>query len=100
MAEYTVPPGHIAMHAKTLAVNTQDIVTFAGVDLPEVEVLTNGLDDIYVRIGQGDATIGGTDCFRILAAMGSTVLPVKTSGDTVVKLISAAAVTYSVGRTN
>lgn len=100
MAAYTVPSGHIGVHAKTLVANTQDTVTFTGADLAEVEVLSDGDADIYVRIGSGNATVAGTDCHRLPAALGSTVLSVPTTGDTVVKLISAGTPEYSVSRTS
>lgn len=99
VADYTVPAKHIGVHAKTLIAGTQDSVTFLGSDLAEVEILSNGSADIYVHFGPGNATVAGTDCYRIMAAMGATVLPVDTSGDTVVKLISSGTPTYSVERT-
>lgn len=98
VASYTVPEGHVGIHAKTLTANTQDTVTFTGVDLPEIEILSNGEADIYVRIGSGPATVAGTDCYRVMAAMGATSLPVDTSGDTVIKLISSGTPMYSVER--
>lgn len=100
VADYTVPAEHVGVHAKTLIANTQDTVTFTGADLDEVEILSNGAADIYVHFGAGNATVAGTDCWRVLPAMGSTVLPVHTSGDTVVKLISSGTPSYSVERTS
>lgn len=99
VADYTVPKGHVGIHAKTLIANQQDTVTFTGVDLPEIEILSNGAADIYVHMGAGPAAVAATDCWRVLPAMGATVLPVHTSGDTVVKLISSGTPSYSVSRT-
>lgn len=99
MTAYTVPSGHIAAHAKTLVASTQDTVTFTGADLTEVEIFTSGTAAIYVRIGTGSATVAGTDCWQVPAVAGSSTLPVRTSGDTVIKLISSGTPTYSVSRT-
>jgi hypothetical protein len=99
VADYIVPATHVAIHAKTLVADTQDTVTFTSADLTEVEILTDGVADIYVRIGTGSAAVEGTQCWRVPAGSGSAVLPVHTSGDTVIKLISAGTPKYSVGRT-
>lgn len=100
VADYTVPAGHVGVHAKTLVGGTVDTVTFTGEDLSEVEVLTDGSDDIYVSFGaMAEPAIGSSDCWRVPALPGSSVLPVRTSNDTVVKLISAGTPTYSISRT-
>jgi hypothetical protein len=100
VATYTVPAGDVGVHVKTLVASTVDTVTFTSADLAEVEVLTNGAADIYVTFGSTKTpTVAGTQCWRIPADTVSAVLPVHTSGDTVVKLISAGTPTYSVGRT-
>lgn len=99
MAAYTVPAGHVGVHEKQLVADTVDTVTFTGVDLPEVEVLTDGSADVYVAFGSVTPTVAGTDCWRVPAGSVSAVIAPRTSGDTIVKLISAGAPTYSVGRT-
>lgn len=99
MASYTVPEGHIGAHAKTLVASTVDSVTFTNVDLAEVEVITDGIDDIYLAFGSTTPTVAGTDCWRVPAVAGSYVFPVRTSGQTVVRLISAGTPEYSVSRT-
>lgn len=99
MAQYTVPPSDIGVHLKTLVANQVDTVTFQDRDLTEVEILNDGTADIFVRIGTATPVVGSGSCWRVLAALGSTIIPVDTSGDTVVKLISVGTPTYSVART-
>lgn len=99
MADYSVPAADIGVHLKKMTANQIDKVTFVGRDLSEVEVLTDGASDIFVRIGTGDPTVAGGNCWRIPAAMGNAIIPVDTSGDTVVKMVSAGTPTYSVSRT-
>lgn len=100
MAAYTVPAGHIGVYKKNLAANTVDTVTFVGVDLTEVEVISAGAGDIYVSFGADTIpTVEGTDCYLMPGASVSAVFTVRTSGDTVVKLISESAQVYSVART-
>lgn len=100
MAEYTVAPGHVGAHAKTLTAATEDVITFTGADLAAVEVQTNGTADIYVFTGKGagPATVAGGNCWRIPAVAGSRVVPVERPGDTVVRLVSSGTPTYSVQR--
>lgn len=102
MASYTVPAGHIGVHAKTLVAATVDTVTFTGADLAEVRVITDGAADTYVSFGSGTPTVAGTNTWRVPALTGNNMvidLPVHTSGDTVVKLISSGTPVYSVTRT-
>lgn len=97
MASHTVPAGHVGVHAKTLVADTVDTVTFTGADLTQVRVISDGTEDLYVSFGTVTPTVAGTMCHLVPAA-GAVVLPVRTSGDTVVKLISAGTPTYSVER--
>lgn len=100
MANYSVPANHVGVHAKALAAGVVDTVTFTGVDLPEIEVLTDGTADIYVTFGaSATPTVAGTQCWRIPTGSGSATLPIRTSGDTVVKLLSEGTPVYSVSRT-
>jgi hypothetical protein len=100
VSAYTVPAGDVGVHAKTLVASTVDTVTFTSADLPEVEVLTDGTADIYVTFGSTKTpTVAGTQCWRVPAGSASAVLPVHTSGDTIVKLISSGTPGYSVART-
>lgn len=100
MANYTVDAGDVGAHAKTLAAATVDTVTFTGFDAPEVEILSDGSADIYVTFGSSETpTVGGSQCYRVPVGSVSAVFAPRTSGDTVVKLISAGTPLYSVSRT-
>ncbi len=110
MASYIVPAGHVGVHAKTLAASTVDTVTFVlgstsspgwGKMPRSIEVITDGVADIYVTVNGATPTVAGTDCFRVPAAAGATVIDVDGSGaaaPVVVKLISAGTPAYSVSR--
>ncbi len=110
MADYTVPSGHVGAHAKTAVASAVDTVTFqtgsalqAGWGrMPKaVEILTDGADDLYVTVNGSTPTVGGTNCYRVPAVPGATVINVQDadpSDAVVVKLISAGAPVYSVSR--
>ncbi len=111
MADYVVPAGHVGVHEKTLAAATVDTVTFQlgsasspgwASRLPRaVEILSDGADDIYATTDGSTPTVTGTNCYRVPAAAGSTVIDVSDDDPTdevVVKLISAGAPTYSGSR--
>lgn len=111
MASYTVAMGKIGAHAKVLSAATVDTVTFAlGADpavpgwanVPRrIEIITDGLADIYVTVDGSTPTAAGANCYRVPALAGSTFIDV-TDADgqdpVVVKLISSGAPTYSVSR--
>lgn len=102
MAAYEVDTveGELAVHEKQLVADTVDTVTFLGADLGEVEVLTDGTADIYVVFGADQTPeVAGPKCRRIPVGSASAVFEPHTSGDTVVKLISAGTPVYSVART-
>jgi hypothetical protein len=100
VADHVVPAGHVGAYAKTLVAATVDTVTFTGSDLPEVRVYTDGTAAIYVSFGDSAApTVAGTHCWLVPAVAGSLVLPVRKTGATVAKLISAGTPTYSVAKT-
>ncbi len=66
-------------------------------DFDKGEVLNrDGTDEIWGRFGTVDPTVGGTGCFVLPAAVNADVLDVYTSGNTVVRLISAGTPKYSV----
>lgn len=110
MADYVVPSGHVGAHAKTLTANTVDMVTFqvGSANTPgwgqmprAIEILSDGAADIYVTTDGSTPTVGGTNCWRIPALPGSTVLNTRDANPSdavVVKLISAGTPTYSVAR--
>lgn len=99
MANFDVQTSEIGVHLKKLVAGQIDQVTFLGRDLTEVEIITDGAADIFVRFGGQDPAVGSGSCWRVPPAMGSTVIPVNTSKDTVVRLISAGTPVYSVSRT-
>lgn len=100
MATYEVPAGDVGVHEKKLTASTVDTVTFAAADVAEVEVITDGSADVYVTFGASKTpTVAGTQCWRIPAGSVSAVIEPRTSGPTVVKLISAGTPFYSVART-
>ncbi len=111
MTAYTVAMGQIGAHAKVLTPSAVDTVTFAlGVDrsvagwanVPRrIEVITDGLADIYVTIDGSAPTVAGAGTYRVPALPGSTFIDVEDSNGqdpVVVKLISSGAATYSVSR--
>lgn len=100
MASYTLTTGQIAAHAKTLAANTVDTVTFAD-DCDMIEVLNvDGAAAIYFRVDGSAPTVAGASAYVIPASAGSALeVQVPTAGGTLVKLISTGTPTYSVTRT-
>lgn len=99
MADHEVPAGHVGVYNKTLVADTVDTVTF-NEDVAEVEIVTDGSADIFIKFDGGTPTVEGTDCYMIPAAAGSMQLAPKTSGDTVVNLISSGTPVYSVAKAN
>lgn len=106
-----MPSGHVGVHAKTLAAGVVDTVSFQlGVDtgspgwgrMPRaVEIITDGVADIYVTVDGSAPTVAGTHCYRVPAAAGATVLDVRSpdpQDQVIVKLVSAGTPTYSVSR--
>ncbi len=97
VANYTVAEGEVGKHG-TLVGNTPDNVTFE-TKYREVEVLSrNGIGEVFFTVDGEVPTIGGAHCYALPAAIGSLKVPV-LANPCVVKLISSAAVTYSVTRT-
>lgn len=66
-------------------------------DCSEVEVVNlTGAAAIYVKVNGSTPTAVGQGTYELPAAVGVLKVVVSTSGDTVVKLISAGAPSYSV----
>jgi hypothetical protein len=97
VASYTVSSPNIAAHAKTLVASTADTVTY-DYHVPEVEVVNlNGAGILYFTTDGSTPTVAGAATRVLPAAVGSRTVRVFPTGSvTVVKLISAAAVQYSV----
>ncbi len=110
MADYAVPAGDVGAHEKTMVALTVDTVTFevGNEDAPNwgplpkaIEVLTNGAADIYVTVDGRAPTVKGTQCYRVPAQAGATVIDVTDSNArdaVVVKLISSGTPIFSVSR--
>ncbi len=96
MASYSVPTNRRGVHAKTLAANTVDTVTFAD-DLGQVEVVSDGSAAIYVAMDGATPSVAGQNTDVLPAGViGSRVIPSAAIGPTVVRLISDGTPTYSV----
>lgn len=110
MAAYTVTVGQIGAHAKVLGAGVVDTVTFSigatgtpgWANVPQVvEVLSDGIADIYVTVDGSTPTVAGGNTHRVSAAHQSLQIPVddgNAEDAVVVKLISSGAPTYSVSR--
>lgn len=102
-----VARNEIGVHNRRLIPGDVDTITFLGVYLPEIEILTDGIDDIYVTFGVDPVpTVEGQHCWRVPAFPGSSLLPSRVWArggsliypTTVVKLVSGGAPGYSVSR--
>ncbi len=81
----------------TLAANVVSTVTL-GSDASKVEILNvTGTAEVYVTVDGSTPTVGGNGSWVLPAAIGSIELQPRTSGNTVVKLISAGTPRVSVG---
>jgi hypothetical protein len=110
MSNYTVPPGNVGVHKKTLAPGVIDTVTFALGDpgtpgwnkVPRrVEILTDGVDEVYATTDGSAPTVAGGNTYRLPSAGGLVAVVVSVdsaSGAAVVKLISSGSPVYSVSR--
>lgn len=109
MADYTIASGDIATHAHTLVANVEDTVTFSAADADgEVTLILHPGDSspVYVSSGTVPATVAGAKCRVLFPGFAGRLtgpsgilagLDGAGSGTpTKVRLISAAAVTYSV----
>ncbi|MFG3710895.1 hypothetical protein [Micromonospora sp. NPDC047730] len=80
----------------TLAANTVTTLTFDE-DFPEVEVLNvDGAEAVYFRTDGQNPTVGGTGSQVIPAVIGGLIVHPRTSGNTIVKLISTGTPRVSV----
>lgn len=97
MADHAVGAAELAAHDKTLVASTVDTVTFAR-DCAEIEVLNlNGAGILYFTTDGSVPTVAGANTHLVPAVAGAGKrVDVRGAGATVVKLISAAATSYSV----
>ena len=102
MADVDVAAGEVAAHEVALTANTVKTVGFAQ-DLSEVDVANiGGANAVYVHVvdqyNARAATVAGKHCYAVLPNSAVT-LPVRTNGNTLLSLISAAATTVWVSAT-
>lgn len=97
MTTTAVAAAELAAHAITLTPDTVDTVNFAR-DCAEVEVLNiNGAGALYFTVDGSTPTVAGKNTHLVPAAAGAGKrVGVRGGGLTAVKLISAAATSYSV----
>lgn len=99
MASYTMATGDKAAHHSLVAA-TVDTVTMAN-DFDQVEVLNrDGAAEIYFTVDGSAPTVGGANCQVLPACIGAAICGVASSGNTVVRLISAGTPAYSVSTTS
>lgn len=109
MADYTIASGDIASHGHTLTPDVEDTVTFPSIDPDGAVTLIlhpGGTSPVYVSSGTVAATVAGAKCRVLFPGFAGELtgpsgvlagLDGAASGPpTKVRLISAAAVTYSV----
>jgi hypothetical protein len=96
LAAYTVAAGDIGKYEIAMTAATEDTVTFTGTDLSQVEVKQlSGASPVYFRFGATAAVVKADGCYDVHPGTAVIVQP-PTSGETVVRLISAAAAVVSV----
>jgi hypothetical protein len=103
VADYTIATGGIGKYELDLVADTESTVTFGGgvadpavSNLGRVEVkCLSGTTPVYFKFGSSAATVKGDDCWDVHPGT-SVVVEVGSSGDTVVRLISAEAAVVSV----
>lgn len=89
MASYTVAEDAIGTAVFTMAANTVDTVTFAD-DLTNLGVINvDGVAEVFYTMDGSTPTVGGANCYYLPAAAAVDTRCPRTSGGTVVKLISA-----------
>lgn len=97
MATYNVASGAVGTAANVMVASTADTVTFDE-DLAEVEVIhVTGTAEVWYTLDGTTPTVGGAACY-LLPVGGVDRRQPKTSGDTVVKLISSGTPTVRVQR--
>lgn len=100
MTAYSIAAGKLAAHAKSLAANTEDIVSFAGNartgSYRNVDILVHsGTAPVYFTTDGSTATVAGDNCYVVLPGNAAQVSP-SLAGAGAIHLISAAAAVYSV----
>ena len=90
--------GAVGAHEHVLAANTADTIEFAE-DLKRVEIVNvNGAGAIYFTVDGSAPTVGGEGCGYLPASACSRIVTSRSPEKTIVRLISAVPVKYSVAR--
>ena len=100
MASYTVAVNERGVYEKTLAANTEDIVTINAALHGTVEIkVLSGASPVYVTVNNSAATVKGAHCYDVQPGTAAQIKNLSLSHPTypaVVRLISAATAVYSV----
>lgn len=96
MATHTVAAGEVGTGLVTLVASTVDTVTFDE-DLAAVQTIVPSGGDVWATYDGSTPTVGGANCYYVPAGTEHTIQP-RTSGDTVVKVISSTAAVVRVQR--
>jgi hypothetical protein len=98
MADHTVPRNAVGVHEVQLVPGIVDTVTF-NEDLDRVAILNvSGSAIVYFTADGSTPQVKGAHCYSVLAALGANTVMPRTSGPTVVKLVSAGSPVVSVCR--
>lgn len=97
MPAVSVPAGGVGAHEVALTAATVLTVTF-GDDLDAVQIVSDGAASLYFTLDGSTPTVGSTSCYYLPATASSDIRQPKTSGGTVVKVISSGTPTVTVQR--
>lgn len=100
MATHTVAAGKVGTAAFTLVADAVDTVTFTGTDLDAVTVVSDGAAAVWYTLDGSTPTVGGDNCWYIPDVVGVDTQSPPSSGQTVVKLISAGTPLLRVQRSS
>jgi hypothetical protein len=98
VASYELAKGKVGAHAKTLAPNVIDSVTFQSVGDMNIEVRSDGAAAIYFTLDGSDPTVKGDHCYELPAAPCVRTVDRTKNLKQVVKLISSGSPEYSVSK--
>jgi hypothetical protein len=98
MATHTVAAGEVGTAAFTLTADVVDTVTFTGTDANDVEVISDGAAAIWYTLDGSTPAANGAACYYVPAVASVDSRSPRTSGATVVKLISSGTPVVRVQR--
>lgn len=88
MATHTVAAGAVGTAAFVLTADAVDTVTFTGVDLDQVSVISDGAAAVWYTLDGSTPEVDGEGSWYIPAIASVATTPPPTAGSTVVKLVS------------